>query len=68
MYTDFLLRAAKCFLEDVACLVLLTDVAYEETYFLNSGFSIEVWEVEASVFGRAMDYVPCYCRDYPAFL
>ena len=68
MYTDFLLCTAECYLEDVACLVLLTDVAYKETYFLNSGFSIEMWEVETAVFGWAMNYITCYGGYYSALL
>ena len=43
-------------------------MAYKEAYFLDSGFSVEVWEVEASVFGGVMDYVSCDGGYYPAFL
>ena len=73
MYTDFLLCAAECNVEDVACFVLLTDVSHKEMYLLNSGFGVKVWEIEAAIFGRAVNDIPCYdipCYGgyYPTFL
>ena len=67
-YADFLLCAAECNVEDVACFVLPTNVAHKETYLLNSGFGVKVWEIEAAVFGRAVNYISCYGGYYPTFL